>query len=80
MPIAQAAARHPAVPPHLAVLMTKRGIGLGSTLGALKRAYPHVKLQIQGYWLLTGPGGRSTDFSVSSGHVWQIAVQAARQR
>jgi hypothetical protein len=78
MPFAQAAAHHPAVPPHLAVMTTTRGIALGSTLGALTRAYPNVREQIQGYWTLAGPGGRSTDFWVSSGHVWQIAVQAAR--
>jgi len=68
----------PVFPAALKALKTSKGIGMGSTATALKKAYKHIKHQGSGEFVsyyLTGPGKAVTNFTVESGKVTQIVVR-----
>jgi hypothetical protein len=59
----------------LTALKTAQGIGLGSTLAAVKRAYPHaVGSAVRGLEI-KGHGAYETHFNFTKGHVTLIAMQ-----
>jgi hypothetical protein len=59
---------------------TAKGIGIGSTVSELKRAYPHVKPTTAvgsiSVYTLAGPGESLTLFDVTEGRVFGISMQS----
>jgi hypothetical protein len=60
----------------LAAMKTAQGIGLGSTLGALKRAYPHLTGNAVDGFEMKGHGEYGTHFGLLGGRVTLIQMQA----
>ncbi|HEY3776353.1 MAG TPA: hypothetical protein VGL69_25385 [Solirubrobacteraceae bacterium] len=60
----------------LAAMKTAQGIGLGSTLGALKRAYPHLTGNAVDGFEIKGHGEYGTHFGLLGGRVTLIQMQA----
>ncbi len=55
---------------------TAKGIGLGSTVSQLKRAYSGLKKETAYYYALPGAGTSATGFSIVSGRVDSIRLQS----
>jgi hypothetical protein len=60
----------------LAALKTAKGIGLGSTAAAVKRAYPHVTGNALDGYEIKGHGEYGTEFHFLHGRVTLIQMQA----
>jgi hypothetical protein len=60
----------------LAALKTAKGIGLGSTRAALKRAYPHATGNAVEGFTIKGHGEYATSFHLLDGRVTDIQMQA----
>jgi hypothetical protein len=59
----------------LAAIKTGNGIGLGSTVAALKHAYPHIKGSAARGFEIKGHGAYATRFSVLEGRVSLIQLE-----
>jgi hypothetical protein len=59
----------------LAALKTAQGIGLGSTVAALRHAYPHLSGSALDGFEMKGPGDYGTHFGVLDGRVTLIQME-----
>jgi hypothetical protein len=68
----------------LTAFHTRSGIRLGSTVAALRKAYPKAKRTSLGSGLadyrLVGPGRNATNFRTASGRISVIAIEDSRPR
>ena len=56
-------------------LQTARGVGLGSTAAAVKKAYPHATgSPSRGGYFIAGPGEHSTTFGIEKNRVTSISM------
>lgn len=62
-------------------MKTPQGIGIGSTSKQLKAAYPKIKKDFHGYWVITVPGNSKANYSfgVTHGKVSEFGIALKKQ-
>ncbi|MFC5833826.1 hypothetical protein [Nonomuraea insulae] len=62
-------------------MKTPEGIGIGSTAKQLKAAYPHIKKDFHGFYVITVPGNKKAyySFGVTHGKVTEYGIALHKQ-